>query len=104
MTVTSNMHNANKAVADGSGSASWVTFYSDGGHVAIFMPLDKAEAVAAVFNALEVEVSIEPKECWVALGRVFKSEDHALAFILSEQSRNPMARHCKAFRYREVTE
>ena len=57
MTVTSNMHNANKAATDGSGSVSWVTFYSDGGHVTIFMPIDKAIAVAAAFNSPDDEVT-----------------------------------------------
>ena len=50
--MTGNLHGASKATARQFEGAEWLQISaSDGDFVCIFMPFDKAEAMAAAFNA-----------------------------------------------------
>ena len=52
MSMSSNLHDASHAEAMKSDNCAWLKIEAkDGDHVTIFMPFDKAEAMAAAFNA-----------------------------------------------------
>lgn len=52
MSMTANLHDASYAEAMNANGFSWLTIGAeDGDSVSIFMPFEKAEAMAAAFNA-----------------------------------------------------
>ena len=52
MSMSSNLHGANHAEAMSANGHTWLTIKAkDGDYITIFMPFDKAQAMAAAFNA-----------------------------------------------------
>ena len=52
MSMSSNLHDASHAEAMNSNGHTWLTIKAKSGdYITIFMPFDKAQAMAAAFNA-----------------------------------------------------